>query len=144
MNTEIRALMGARLRLERERLELLQPDMAALGDVKPRTYQDWERGIAGVSAEFLAVVAAHGVDVCYIVTGERTGSAEKRLSEDESALLKRWRSGSPALRGYLQEMGLGPGSGGNTVAIGGDVGQQVNGDQTVTGPMTFKVGGKRK
>lgn len=30
-------------------------------------------------------------------------------------------------------------SGGKTVTIGGDVGQQVNGDQTVTGPMTFTV-----
>lgn len=30
------------------------------------------------------------------------------------------------------------------VHIGGDVGQQVNGDQTVTAPMTFNVGGKRK
>ena len=34
--------------------------------------------------------------------------------------------------------------GNNTVTIGGDVGQQVNGDQTVTAPMTFNVGGKRK
>lgn len=129
--------MGARLRLERERLELLQPDMAALGDVKPRTYQDWERGIAGVSAEFLAVVAAHGVDVCYIVTGERTGSAEKRLSEDESALLKRWRSGSPALRGYLQEVGHLPAAGGNTVTIGGDVGQSVAGNASFSAPVSF-------
>ena len=32
----------------------------------------------------------------------------------------------------------------NTITIGGDVGQQVNGDQTVTAPMTFNVGGKRK
>jgi hypothetical protein len=33
---------------------------------------------------------------------------------------------------------------GNTITIVGDVGQQVNGDQTVTAPMTFIVGGKRK
>ena len=32
----------------------------------------------------------------------------------------------------------------NTVTIGGDVGQQVNGDQTVTAPMTFNVGGTRR
>ena len=30
----------------------------------------------------------------------------------------------------------------NTITIGGDVGQQVNGDQTVTAPMTFNVGSK--
>lgn len=142
MNTEIRALMGARLRLERERLELLQPDMAALGDVKPRTYQDWERGVAGVSAEFLAVVAAHGVDVLYVVTGERSGNPS--LSQTESELLKRLRQGSPVLRGYLQELGQSTASGSTTVTISGDVGQQVNGDQTVTAPITFKVGKGRK
>ena len=31
---------------------------------------------------------------------------------------------------------------GNTVHIDGDVGQQVNGGQTVTAPMTFNVGSK--
>ena len=32
--------------------------------------------------------------------------------------------------------------GSDALTIGGDVGQQVNGDQTVTGPMTFNVGSK--
>ena len=59
-------------------------------------------------------------------------------------LLARWRSGSPALRGYLQEVGQVPASGSNAVTIGGDVGQAVAGDQTVTAPVTFNVGGKRK
>ena len=68
--------MGARLREERERLGLLQPDMAALGQAKPRTYQDWERGIAVVGAEFLAAVAGHGVDVGYVITGQRTTPAQ--------------------------------------------------------------------
>ena len=30
------------------------------------------------------------------------------------------------------------------MTIASDVGQQVNGDQTVTAPMTFNVGGTRK
>jgi hypothetical protein len=33
---------------------------------------------------------------------------------------------------------------GTLITIGGDVGQQVNGDQTVTAPMSFNVGGKSK
>lgn len=132
--------MGDRLRQEREGLGLPQPEMAALGGAKPRTYQDWERGVAAVSAEFLAVVASAGIDVLYVVTGKRDGGAS--LSPSENELLTRLRQGSPVLRGYLQEVGQGSASGGNTVTIGGDVGQQVNGDQTVTGPMTFNVGGK--
>ena len=37
-----------------------------------------------------------------------------------------------------------PATGGNAVTIGGDVGQQVNGDQTVTSPMKFNLGKGRK
>ncbi|RYF02255.1 MAG: helix-turn-helix transcriptional regulator [Comamonadaceae bacterium] len=72
MSTEIRISMGERLRSERDRLGLSQPDMAALGGVKPRTYQDWERGVALVSAEFLSEADNHGVDVSYVITGSKT------------------------------------------------------------------------
>lgn len=60
--------------------------MAALGDVKPRTYQDWERGIAAVSAEFLSVAGAHGLDASYVITGRRslTGSAPAPDSESDA------------------------------------------------------------
>ena len=71
MGTEIRSFMGERLRAERERLGLSQPDMAALGGVKPRTYQDWERGIAVVSAEFLSAADTRGIDVSFVITGSR-------------------------------------------------------------------------
>ena len=89
-------------------------------------------------------LAVAGADVLYIVTGKRGSESAGVLSEAESTLLTRWRSGSPVLRGYLQELGQAPATGGNAVTIGGDVGQQVNGDQTVTAPMTFNVGGKPK
>ncbi len=75
MNTEFRTFFGERLRAERERLGLSQPDMAALGGVKPRTYQDWERGVAVVSAEFLSVANAHGLDSSYVITGQRSTGA---------------------------------------------------------------------
>ena len=69
-------------------------------------------------------LAAAGADVLYIVTGKRGGESVGDLSEAESTLLARYRSGSPALRGYLQELGQAPASGSNAVTIGGDVGQQ--------------------
>ena len=89
-------------------------------------------------------LAAAGADVLYIVTGKRGGESVGDLSEAESTLLARYRSGSAVLRGSLQEVGQGPASGGNTVTIGGDVGQQVAGDQSVTAPMKFNVGKGRK
>ena len=103
---------------------------------------NYEKGTRNPDTAYLERLAAHGVDVVYLLTGERIPRGAAALSEAEAALIARYRSGSPALRGYLQELGQAPASGSNAVTIGGDVGQQVNGDQTVTAPMTFNVGSK--
>lgn len=133
-----------RLREERERLGLTQEAFGTAGGVLKRAVINYEKGERFPDVSFLAGIATAGADVLYIVTGKRGSESEGLLSEAESTLLTRWRSGSPVLRGYLQEVGQVSASGGNTVTIGGDVGQQVNGDQTVAGPMTIKVGSKRK
>lgn len=136
--------IGARLLEERTRMGLNQTEFAARGGVGKATQINYEKGERSPDASYLQAIADEGADVLYIVTGKRSSDSEGRLSDAESTLLTRWRSGSPVLRGYLQEVGQGPASGGNTVTIGGDVGQQVNGDQTVSGPMTFNVGKGRK
>ena len=136
--------IGDRLREERSRISPSQQAFADLCEVSRGTVVAWEKGAQSPNAEVLMRLAAAGADVLYIVTGKRGGESVGDLSEAESTLLARYRSGSPALRGYLQELGQAPASGSNAVTIGGDVGQQVNGDQTVTAPMTFNVGGKRK
>ena len=86
MSTEIRTSLSERLRSERDRLGLSQPDMAALGGVKPRTYQDWERGIAAVSAEYLSIADARGLDASYVLTGHRslTGPAPAPASSEDA------------------------------------------------------------
>lgn len=71
MDAEIRVIFGERLRQERDRLGLSQAQMADLGCTKARTYQDWERGLASVNAEFLARISVHGVDAQYVLTGLR-------------------------------------------------------------------------
>ena len=133
-----------RLREIRKGMNLTQADFGALAGVTVTAQLNYEKGTRNPDTAYLERLAAHGVDVVYLLTGERIPRGASALSEAEAALLARYRSGSPALRGYLQEVGQGPASGGNAVNIGGDVGQQVNGDQTVTAPMTFNVGGKRK
>ncbi|MBV7460470.1 MULTISPECIES: helix-turn-helix domain-containing protein [unclassified Acidovorax] len=133
-----------RLREERKRTGLTQSDLAVIGGVQKNAQSLYESGARKPDSDYLQAIAAAGIDVVYVMLGRRVALLGETLSEAESLLLARWRSGSPALRGYLQEFGQAPGSGGNTVTIGGDVGQQVNGDQTITSPMTFKVGGKRK
>ena len=133
-----------RLREIRKGMNLTQADFGALAGVTVTAQLNYEKGTRNPDTAYLERLAAHGVDVVYLLTGERIPRGAAALSEAEAALIARWRSGSPALRGYLQELGQAPASGSNAVTIGGDVGQQVNGDQTVTAPMTFSVGGKRK
>ena len=135
---------GDRLREVRKLSGLSQTAFGALGAVSPETQLNYEKGTRKPDSAYLAALASQGMDVLYILTGERVPRGASALSEAEAALIARYRSGSPALRGYLQELGQAPASGSNAVTIGGDVGQQVNGDQTVTAPMTFSVGGKRK
>ena len=133
-----------RLREIRKGMNLTQADFGALAGVTVTAQLNYEKGTRNPDTAYLERLAAHGVDVVYLLTGERIPRGAAALSEAEAALLARYRSGSAVLRGYLQEVGQGPATGGNAVTIGGDVGQQVNGDQTVTAPMTFSVGGKRK
>ena len=133
-----------RLREIRKGMNLTQADFGALAGVTVTAQLNYEKGTRNPDTAYLERLAAHGVDVVYLLTGERIPRGASALSEAEAALLARYRSGSAVLRGYLQEVGQGPASGGNTVTIGGDVGQQVAGDQSVTAPMKFNVGSKRK
>ncbi|WP_343734514.1 helix-turn-helix transcriptional regulator [Acidovorax sp.] len=120
---------------ERNRLGMNQTDFAAHGDVGKATQINYEKGERSPDADYLAAVASVGVDVLYVVTGKRSGSAS--LSQVESELLTKLRQGSPVLRGYLQELGQSTASGGNTVTIGGDVGQSVAGNASFAAPVSF-------
>lgn len=133
-----------RLREERKRSGLTQSDLAEIGGVQKNAQSLYESGARKPDSDYLQAIAQAGIDVAYVILGKRGATSSASLSEAESMLLARWRSGSPALRGYLQEVGQVPASGSNAVTIGGDVGQAVAGDQTVTAPVTFNVGGKRK
>ena len=83
--------MGKRLREERARLKKEQPEMADMLGAKRRTYQDWERGISAVSSECLGVAAALGVDVMYVLTGQRLQPVESTLTPEERALLDNYQ-----------------------------------------------------
>ena len=63
--------IGERLREERQRLGLNQPDFGARGGIKKVAQIHYEQGERSPDAEYLAGVAAAGADVLYIVTGER-------------------------------------------------------------------------
>ncbi|WP_431274241.1 helix-turn-helix domain-containing protein [Variovorax ureilyticus] len=128
MSTENRALFAARLKEERERLGLSQVEMAELGGAKARTYQDWERAIATVSAEFLSVVGDRSeFDVLFVLTGVRSpasggpfpgkvgvpapvapGSVQRYVTPEEAALLDNYEAaderGRAAARSVLDAL----------------------------------------
>lgn len=91
MSDEIRTFVGARLKEERERLRFSQADFAALGGASKRAQIEWEKGGAMPNAEFLALAAKAGLDVLYVVTGQRVPQAANALSPDEAALVDNYQ-----------------------------------------------------
>lgn len=63
---------GDRLRMERERLCLSQEALGEIGGVKKLAQINYEKGKRHPDAEYLAAVAAAGVDVLYVLTGQRS------------------------------------------------------------------------
>jgi transcriptional regulator with XRE-family HTH domain len=63
--------IGRRLREERTRLELSQGDFARVGGVLSDAQGKYERGQRSPSALYLASLIEIGVDVLYVLTGDR-------------------------------------------------------------------------
>jgi transcriptional regulator with XRE-family HTH domain len=97
--------IGGRLREERERLGRTQTEFAELGSASKRSQTDWEQGNLVPNGEYLATIAIHGVDVGYVLTGERNSS---RLSDDECLFLAELRKlderGQDCILGMLAAM----------------------------------------
>lgn len=139
--------IGLRLKEERERLGLSQVAMGELGGVKKLTQLNYEKGDRFPDASYLAAVNKFGVDVQYIVTGQRSTQA---LTEDEERLISLFRAAPLAVKAAtmagLAAGGAPLGSVNNTNS--GDGAQQnfVNSSvgNVTTGDITIGRGLKRK
>jgi len=69
---EIKLSIGSRLKEEREKLKMNQTDFGAIGNVTKQAQINYESGRRVPSADYLAAIAALGVDIQYIVTGIRS------------------------------------------------------------------------
>lgn len=96
--------IGERLREERLRLAISQVDFAEKCDASRNAFLQWERGEATPNAGVLALMAGLGVDVLYVVTGQRADASESTLASAERDLLQAWRNGSPDGRSALEAM----------------------------------------
>jgi transcriptional regulator with XRE-family HTH domain len=92
---------GIRLRDERLRLNVSQLSMAEACEVSRGTLATWEKGEQSPNAAALSVMAGLGVDVLYVVTGQRAGESETTLAPAERELLQAWRQGTEQGRALL-------------------------------------------
>lgn len=96
--------IGERLKQERSRLGFSQTDLAGVGGVGKTTQINYEKGERSPDAGYLAAVAEKGVDVLYVVTGERKPQAPGSLSTDEMQLVERYRLMSPDARNTINSV----------------------------------------
>ena len=81
-----------RLVEERKRLKLLQKEFSELAGVHQKSQVDYEKNRFPAFVEYLKRIAEIGVDVQYILTGQR--STEPALTPEEKRLMKAWRQAS--------------------------------------------------
>ena len=96
--------ISKRLKAERERLELSQPQFGELTGVGKTTVINWEKGASAPDAVQLAAIAAAKADVLYILTGQRSQpiSAEALLPVDERIMLDNYRHAPGAVQAGIK------------------------------------------
>ncbi|MBX9836006.1 MAG: helix-turn-helix domain-containing protein [Burkholderiaceae bacterium] len=98
--------LGERIKEERERLGLNQADFAELADSTRKTLFNWESGAATPNATVLAAWAAHGLDVLYVVTGQRSLSMPATDPAEQVLLDSYRRCGAQAKQNLIQTAAL--------------------------------------
>lgn len=84
--------IGERLKEERDALHLTQEGLAVAAGISKKTQGLYERDERSPNADYLLAVKAVGVDVMYVLTGQRMPGPVEGLSERESVVLDNFRS----------------------------------------------------
>lgn len=88
-----------RIREERTRLGLNQEDFGKLGGVSKRTQMYYEKGERSPDLEYLLGLGAAGVDVWYIVLGQRAGisfDGDRLITEQKSVSVRDTENAPPS------------------------------------------------
>lgn len=110
-----------RLKEERKRLKLTQPELSKIGGVTKKSQVVYESGKGAYpTAEYLEKIAAAGVDVQYLLTGIRS---EMALTPEIRTLIQFYMDATPAIRKAALAVLVsgGTGSGGQNVMVNGNV-----------------------
>lgn len=133
--------LSSRLKIERERLGYSQTAFASVASASKHAQINWEKGVAAPNATNLAAWAEVGLDVLFVVLGERDPSTLD-LDGAERVLLTSYRQCKPEGQAHLIQTaallsaGLAPGpapspkrSGSGSVTVGDMRNDQSNGVQ---------------
>lgn len=83
--------IGVRIKQERERLGLLQETFGSIARVTKKSQINYEKGIRKPDSEYLFNLHQFGVDVFYILTGNKNAQT---LGIEEDDLITQWRKAS--------------------------------------------------
>lgn len=126
--------LAERFKTERERLGLTQPRVAVLTGVGKTTVINWEKGQSSPTAAQLAALADAGMDVLYVITGERS-SAQPAHDAAEQVLLDAYRRCSAEGRQHLIATAALLAAG-----LAGGAGAPASGGQSVVGDDAIQIG----
>lgn len=96
--------IGNRLQEERKRLGFNQDVFAQQVGVAKRTLAGYEGGSGDIGALVLAQAATLGLDVLYVVTGQRTPAAASSFTGDEVDLVAHYRQLPDSDRAHTHKM----------------------------------------
>ena len=101
---------GERIKEERERLGYNQTDFAALAGASKHSQINWEKGASFPNSMTLKAWADKGLDVLYVVTGQRSVPSTafpkvEKISPDKQELMDAFDGMSPEQRRAILEVG---------------------------------------
>ncbi|WP_010171524.1 helix-turn-helix domain-containing protein [Pseudomonas sp. PAMC 25886] len=84
--------LGARLKEERKALGLSQQEFGAIGGVAANAQVHYESGARLPKSDYLIAIRGKGVDVLYVLTGERAVISQDDLSDKETLIINHYRT----------------------------------------------------
>lgn len=83
--------IGERIRKERERCKMTQPEFGALAGVTKTSQINYEKGTRSPDANYLAAIAKAGVDISYIITGQEA-LTQSALDQELANFASAWEA----------------------------------------------------
>lgn len=98
------AMVCDRLKNERKRLGMTQPDLAKICSVSVQTVVRWEKEVNSIPTDKLVLLAGCGFDICFILLDTNKIGDLSHLDAREKSLLDNYRHSSDKNKTLLLDM----------------------------------------